>query len=194
MNVLPSTLLAPCVGQTASAVADNRIERRMRWRDCGERLTHYFSQRQWSAELHTCHVMARVNKQNHTYWGISSSGRAPALHAGGDRFESDILHQVSDGCQNRGQARMSKVGNVNLPIIKRCYWIFVSPSENKLQECYLRSLEGLQVNLKRAREPSLILGELQRRWTAADCKSVFFGTCWFESILTHHNSIETNGK
>ena len=25
--------------------------------------------------------------------GISSSGRAPALQAGGDRFESDILHQ-----------------------------------------------------------------------------------------------------
>ena len=25
--------------------------------------------------------------------GISSSGRAPALQAGGDRFEPDILHQ-----------------------------------------------------------------------------------------------------
>ena len=27
------------------------------------------------------------------YWGLSSSGRAPALHAGGDRFESDRFHQ-----------------------------------------------------------------------------------------------------
>ena len=26
-------------------------------------------------------------------WGISSSGRAPVLQAGGDRFESDIFHQ-----------------------------------------------------------------------------------------------------
>ncbi len=25
-------------------------------------------------------------------WGISSFGRAPALHAGGERFESAILH------------------------------------------------------------------------------------------------------
>ncbi len=25
--------------------------------------------------------------------GVSSSGRAPALHAGGDRFEPDTLHQ-----------------------------------------------------------------------------------------------------
>ena len=25
-------------------------------------------------------------------WGISSAGRAPALHAGGQEFESPILH------------------------------------------------------------------------------------------------------
>ena len=28
------------------------------------------------------------------FWGISSSGRAPVLQAGGDRFESDIFHQI----------------------------------------------------------------------------------------------------
>jgi hypothetical protein len=28
-------------------------------------------------------------------WGLSSVGRAPALQAGGHRFESDSLHQVS---------------------------------------------------------------------------------------------------
>ena len=27
-------------------------------------------------------------------WGISSVGRAPALHAGGQRFESAILHSI----------------------------------------------------------------------------------------------------
>ncbi len=26
-------------------------------------------------------------------WGISSAGRAPALHAGGQRFDPAILHQ-----------------------------------------------------------------------------------------------------
>jgi hypothetical protein len=27
-------------------------------------------------------------------WGISSAGRAPALHAGGQRFDPAILHQI----------------------------------------------------------------------------------------------------
>lgn len=27
-------------------------------------------------------------------WGLSSSGRAPVLHSGGGRFESDRFHQV----------------------------------------------------------------------------------------------------
>lgn len=35
-------------------------------------------------------------------WGISSSGRAVALQAIGDRFESDILHQVLWGHDDRG--------------------------------------------------------------------------------------------
>ena len=28
-------------------------------------------------------------------WGISSAGRAPALHAGGQEFESPILHHLN---------------------------------------------------------------------------------------------------
>ena len=28
-------------------------------------------------------------------WGISSAGRAPALHAGGQEFESPNLHQLN---------------------------------------------------------------------------------------------------
>ena len=28
-------------------------------------------------------------------WGLSSSGRAPALHAGGDRFDPGRLQQIS---------------------------------------------------------------------------------------------------
>ena len=33
-------------------------------------------------------------------WGISSSGRAPALQAGGDRFESGMLHSHSKSLQS----------------------------------------------------------------------------------------------
>ena len=33
-----------------------------------------------------------VNEYQTTLWGISSAGRAPALHAGGQEFESPILH------------------------------------------------------------------------------------------------------
>ena len=29
-------------------------------------------------------------------WGFSSAGRAPALHAGGQEFESPILHHKKD--------------------------------------------------------------------------------------------------
>ena len=37
----------------------------------------------------------RVEKLNRTQeWGISSAGRAPALHAGGQEFESPILHHL----------------------------------------------------------------------------------------------------
>ena len=28
-------------------------------------------------------------------WGFSSAGRAPALHAGGHRFDPDKLHQIT---------------------------------------------------------------------------------------------------
>lgn len=30
-------------------------------------------------------------------WGIGSAGRAPALHAGGQEFESPILHHLIKG-------------------------------------------------------------------------------------------------
>ena len=32
-----------------------------------------------------------------TPWGFSSAGRAPALHAGGQEFESPNLHQKREG-------------------------------------------------------------------------------------------------
>ena len=45
------------------------------------------------------HVSDRPTKpqgQKHfKKWGISSAGRAPALHAGGQRFDPAILHQFS---------------------------------------------------------------------------------------------------
>ena len=36
------------------------------------------------------------NKNTSYPWGISSAGRAPALHAGGQEFESPILHHKKD--------------------------------------------------------------------------------------------------
>ena len=33
--------------------------------------------------------------------GLAQLARAPALHAGGHRFESDILHQKNFGCRLR---------------------------------------------------------------------------------------------
>lgn len=32
-------------------------------------------------------------------WGISSAGRAPALHAGGQEFESPILHHLKESSE-----------------------------------------------------------------------------------------------
>ena len=37
--------------------------------------------------------MVRVHPDPPGFWGISSAGRAPALQAGGRRFDPDILHQ-----------------------------------------------------------------------------------------------------
>lgn len=34
-------------------------------------------------------------------WGIGSAGRAPALHAGGQEFESPILHHYKKDLENR---------------------------------------------------------------------------------------------
>ena len=31
------------------------------------------------------------------FWGLSSAGRAPALHAGGQRFDPAILHHIYRG-------------------------------------------------------------------------------------------------
>lgn len=36
----------------------------------------------------------KQNTKGNSRWGISSAGRAPALHAGGQEFESPILHHL----------------------------------------------------------------------------------------------------
>lgn len=36
--------------------------------------------------------IAEVKTESPEWWGISSVGRAPALHAGGQEFEPPILH------------------------------------------------------------------------------------------------------
>ena len=39
-------------------------------------------------------VERKQNTKGESQWGISSAGRAPALHAGGQEFESPILHHL----------------------------------------------------------------------------------------------------
>ena len=39
----------------------------------------------------------RKNKELGDEWGYSSAGRAPALQAGGRRFDPDYLHQLKNG-------------------------------------------------------------------------------------------------
>ena len=36
----------------------------------------------------------KLHDQNNQEWGFSSAGRAPALHAGGQEFESPNLHHL----------------------------------------------------------------------------------------------------
>ena len=36
-------------------------------------------------------------QKNEIAWGYSSAGRAPALQAGGRRFDPDYLHQIENG-------------------------------------------------------------------------------------------------
>ena len=47
--------------------------------------------RNWS-----CQSLSRSAQVSHreNYWGVSSAGRAPALQAGGHRFDPDTLHQA----------------------------------------------------------------------------------------------------
>ena len=39
-------------------------------------------------------IETQYGKEKTSIWGISSVGRAPALHAGGQEFESLILHHI----------------------------------------------------------------------------------------------------
>ena len=51
-------------------------------------------------------------KQKSRFWGISSAGRAPALQAGGQGFESLILHNATEhwlpGSSRRRQVRFCR--------------------------------------------------------------------------------------
>ena len=38
----------------------------------------------------------RIFKSDNSMWGFSSAGRAPALHAGGQRFDPARLHQITE--------------------------------------------------------------------------------------------------
>lgn len=55
---------------------------------------HYFEDETsgWCAGLPSRFGRVQLPSSSPFSWGISSSGRASALHAEGDRFEPDILH------------------------------------------------------------------------------------------------------
>ena len=44
-----------------------------------------------------CAGVLEARKNQDLYGGLAQLARAPALHAGGHRFESDILHQKNNG-------------------------------------------------------------------------------------------------
>ena len=43
-------------------------------------------------------------------WGYSSAGRAPALQAGGRRFDPDYLHHLNNSQSSKIRAEPSKAG------------------------------------------------------------------------------------
>ena len=47
-------------------------------------------------------------------WGYSSAGRAPALQAGGQRFDPAYLHHVPKRYKKRLEREESKAGNMGL--------------------------------------------------------------------------------
>lgn len=47
-------------------------------------------------------TLYQLTKNQINPWGIGSAGRAPALHAGGQEFESPILHQKRPKSKDSG--------------------------------------------------------------------------------------------
>ena len=57
-----------------------------------------------------------INKENPLFGGLAQLARAPALHAGGQRFESVILHQST---MDKEQSSKLKVQRVIVRLGKR---------------------------------------------------------------------------
>ena len=65
----------------------------------------------------------KQNTKGESQWGISSAGRAPALHAGGQEFESPILHHL----KSRAERLFFCINNV------RSMYMFRQPNFSNLR-------------------------------------------------------------
>ena len=69
-------------------------------------------------------------------WGCSSAGRAPALQAGGRRFDPDQLHQYQES-EVRGRESATALAAVLEPIDcgKDSVQLYASATECKAESC-----------------------------------------------------------
>ena len=49
-----------------------------------------------------------LNNRGSLKWGVSSAGRAPALQAGGHRFDPGTLHQKKNGVPDKADALVGR--------------------------------------------------------------------------------------
>ena len=74
------------------------------------RLDHLLSRETYSLHYLSFSLLFNMEKT----WGISSAGRAPALHAGGQGFKSLILHH-----HESGKRRESELNGAEKPVQRK---------------------------------------------------------------------------
>ncbi len=67
-------------------------------------------------------------------WGYSSAGRAPALHAGGQRFDPAYLHHLSSLNELNQDGYFRMPYSVYLPMITENYLFYCSLKKRKQAE------------------------------------------------------------
>ena len=74
-----------------------------------------------------------VTRPKQPKWGFSSAGRAPALHAGGQEFESPILHHL----KSRAERLFFCINNV------RSMYMFRQPNFSNLRFNIIQAINPL---------------------------------------------------